>query len=66
MAYTIATSSCFGCKNIFTFNPKFVPSINNQAICKNCIETANKVRKENKMDELKIHPEAYKPQKEDA
>ena len=66
MAYTIATSSCFGCKNIFTFNPKFVPSINNKAICKDCIETANTARKKNGMDKHTIHREAYKPQKEDA
>jgi len=66
MGYMIATGNCLGCKNLFSFNPTYVPSLNDKPICKNCVEAANQAKKKLGMEELTIHPEAYKFQKEDA
>ena len=60
---------CGSCKNTFSFNADFVPSIRDQAgvkqpICKQCIDAANPIRKERGLPEFEVHPQAYEPQDE--
>jgi hypothetical protein len=46
--YVFAMGVCYGCKQVFTFNPVRVPSLTingtRQPICRNCVERANVMR----------------------
>ena len=65
MGYAIVTSACFGCGNIFSYNPHKVPSIrvegDRKPLCRVCVETANPIRVENGLDPINILPGAYDP-----
>ena len=65
MGYALATSSCFGCGRLFSYNPVRVPSIRDphsgekEPVCQSCINIANRIRADKGLDLLVVHPEAY-------
>jgi hypothetical protein len=65
MGYAYATSACFGCGRLFSYNPVRVPSIRHQGdrkpVCETCVERANPERIKNGLDPIVPHPEAYQP-----
>lgn len=65
MGYAFVLGQCGACRRTFTFNPLFVPSLNNIPFCKDCIAKANVVRAEKGLEPLVIHPEAYEPLNEE-
>ena len=77
MGYAMATSACVFCKRIFSYNPMKVPSFRADAnglpdptasrepVCKSCMDAWNARRVANGLHELRIHPEAYLPCREE-
>lgn len=63
MAYFLYTT-CGQCGKAFTCNPHLVPSKNNIAFCKTCVEVANPIRVTNGLEPIKILPGAYEAQSE--
>ncbi len=66
MGYAFVASPCALCSQIFSFNPKKVPSIKRidgvrVAICKDCIEKYNPEREKNGLPPITPDPEAYEP-----
>ncbi|MEK0326432.1 MAG: hypothetical protein QQN63_12085 [Nitrosopumilus sp.] len=65
MGYIMATSACYGCKCIFSYNPQKVPSIRidgvREPVCELCIMAANRQREKLGLDLHVIHSDAYKP-----
>ncbi len=61
MGYMFVVSACFGCRRIITYNPRLVPSLNNEPICLDCVDKANPIRKRNGLPEIVVHPMAYEP-----
>ena len=65
MGYAMVTSSCFGCKQLFSYNPHRVPSIRiegvRKPVCRPCVEMVNPTRETNGLDPIPLHPEAYEP-----
>lgn len=65
MGYIVATSDCFGCGHVITYNPIKVPSIINpktgqrEPICLSCIERCNPLRIQNGLDPITILPGAF-------
>lgn len=64
MGYAFISGNCWVCGTLFSFNPVRVPSIRDsggvrQAICKNCIRLANKMRTEKGMEPLPVPADAY-------
>lgn len=65
MGYVTAFSPCGACKRPFTYNPNYVPSLKGAPFCESCIKAANKIRGENGLEPLLIHPQAYEPLREE-
>jgi hypothetical protein len=66
MGYVFVTSQCFGCKQIFSYNPVRVPSIRDQngerqPICQACVDRANPRRIANGLEPIVPLPGAYEP-----
>lgn len=65
MGYAFATSPCYGCGRVFSFNPVRVPSIlingNREPICLNCVNRANPERIRNGLDPIVPAADAYDP-----
>ncbi len=66
MGYVFMTAGCYACGRIFSFNPVRVPSIRDgdgerQAVCRNCVESANVIRKEKGLEPFSIMNGAYEP-----
>jgi hypothetical protein len=64
MGYAFMTAGCFTCGKLFTFNPMKVPSVrdkNNvrQPVCRDCVESANKIRKTRGLPSFTILDGAY-------
>lgn len=59
MAYMTCLGSCFGCRQLFTFNPTSVPSYQGEPICRACIERVNAKRKAMGLPLWPILPGAY-------
>lgn len=63
MGYALATSHCFGCNRLFTYNPMRVPSINirgsREPVCLACVEAANPKRIANGLAPIVPAPDAY-------
>lgn len=57
--YCVLMGECGSCHKFFSFHPHFVPSVNNVPICKECIDSANPIRVERGLPEIKYHPRAY-------
>lgn len=68
MGYVFATSACYGCKNLFSYNPVKVPSIrvngSREPICRSCVEAVNPVRKEKGLEPIVPLPGAYEAAEE--
>ena len=69
MGYVMVTSACFGCRRIFSYNPKHVPSIPikgvREPICRDCVEFVNPKRVANGLEPIVIRPQAYEPLREE-
>jgi len=67
--YAMVYSPCFGCGQMFGYNPHLVPSIRvngvREPVCRNCLETANKRREANGDKPHPIKPGAYEPIREE-
>jgi hypothetical protein len=65
MGYVMATSACFGCKRLFSYNPVRVPSITidgvRQPVCEACVERVNPMRAKNGLPPIVPLPDAYEP-----
>ena len=63
MGYYFAFGECYGCKQMFSFNPDAVPSIRidgvKQPICRNCVDRANPKRVANGLPPIVPLPGAY-------
>jgi hypothetical protein len=63
MGYAICTGPCFGCGQIFSFNPVRVPSVNvhgdRRPICRTCVERVNPMRIANGLEPIVLLPDAY-------
>jgi len=68
--YVLAHGYCFSCGALFSFNPRWVPSIRpkhdlpREPVCRACVENANTVRAANGLPLIEPHPEAYEPASE--
>ena len=65
MGYALMTSRCFGCNQIFSYNPVHVPSVRvngeRQPICRHCVEVCNPQRVKNGLEPIVPHAQAYEP-----
>jgi hypothetical protein len=67
MGYVFATSPCFGCGQIFSYNPMRVPSIRDpktgsrEPVCKHCVERVNPTRVKNGLEPIVPLSGAYEP-----
>lgn len=65
MGYAMATSTCFGCGRVFSYNPVRVPSIpikgSREPICAACVKIVNPRRIANGLAPIVPHPQAYEP-----
>lgn len=65
MGYMLAMGDCFGCKQVFSFNPELVPSVvvngKREPICRNCVARVNPRRVANGLEPITILPGAYDP-----
>jgi recombinational DNA repair protein (RecF pathway) len=67
MGYALATSHCYGCGRLFSYNPVRVPSLpaavtktgTKEPVCLNCVTAANPRRIANGLAPIVPHPEAY-------
>lgn len=72
MGYCLATSRCYGCRTLMTYNPDLVPSIRvslatgkpdengvKEPVCRACVERVNPMRLKNGLEPIKILPGAY-------
>jgi hypothetical protein len=79
MSWAYATSPCFGCGRVFSYNPIHVPSIRINAngqpavgrlgtrepICEACVTAVNPRRIANGLPPIVPHPDAYEPCREE-
>ena len=61
MGFYTCTSACGQCGRLFCYNPHTVPSLNNVAFCRACMNAANSKRIAMGLDAHPIHPTAYEP-----
>jgi len=71
--YAIAMGPCYGCGQIFGYNPHRVPSIRvgpdelfsptgeRKPICRSCVDRANPVRRANGLEPITVYPDSYEP-----
>lgn len=63
--FAYATSQCFGCKRIFSYNPMRVPSIRingqREPVCLDCVHVCNPARVKNGLAPIVPHKDAYEP-----
>ncbi len=63
MGYAMCHGYCFGCGQLFSFNPVRVPSIriNNdrKPICRSCVDRVNPTRIKNGLAPIMPAPDAY-------
>lgn len=61
--YVFATSSCYGCGQVFVYNPTRVPSVLvrgvREPVCGVCVLRANPVRVKNGLEPIVVLPGAY-------
>ena len=61
MGYMTAMGQCWGCRNLFSFNPDCVPAYRGEPICEYCMQDINEKRKANGLEPFHVHPDAYEP-----
>ena len=63
MGFVICQSPCGACRAVFAYNPMKVPSVLYNgvrvAICRQCVEAANRFRRKRGLEEFTILPGAY-------
>lgn len=64
--YVLAFSSCVCCRNVFSYNPKKVPSTSavtgtREPVCEKCMSYINRKRVTLGIPPLVVHPDAYEP-----
>lgn len=59
MGYMLATGMCWGCGTLIVFNPRTVPSVDNQPVCRACMDEFNRWRQAAGMDPVLIPLDAY-------
>jgi hypothetical protein len=59
--YMMLIAECFACGRLMTCNPNRVPSVQNQPICKECMEEVNRLRVEAGMETFFVPDDAYEP-----
>ena len=63
MGYYFAFGECYGCKQMFSFNPDLVPSIRingvKEPICQSCVERVNPQRIANGLEPIRPMAGAY-------
>jgi len=59
MGYVMVMSECGQCKKLFSYNPHKVPSLNNVAFCKECVDAANPIRVKNGLPAITYSKDAY-------
>jgi hypothetical protein len=62
--FVLAYGACIGCKRVFGFNPKRVPSCSGltgkrEPICQQCVERVNPIRIANGLEPIRPAPDAY-------
>lgn len=62
MGYMTAMGTCFGCKRLFSFNPRSVPSFKGEPICGTCIAIVNAKRKASGLPLWPVAKDAYEPE----
>ena len=66
MGYMTAMGGCYGCKQLFSFNPERVPSItvngSKEPICAECVKRVNPLRAANGLPPIVPLPGAYQAQ----
>jgi hypothetical protein len=60
--YMMVMAPCLVCRKVFASNPTYVPSLNNEPVCRDCMEEGNRQRIANGDQPHPIHPLAYEPQ----
>lgn len=65
MAWLSVIGDCVICGIRFSFNADRVPSVRidgqREPVCRDCINRANEVRKEQGIDPIYVFPDAYEP-----
>lgn len=65
MGYITVLSACYGCKQLFTYNPARVPSIRinglREPVCAACVARVNPERIARGLDPIVPLPGAYEP-----
>ena len=63
MGYVSVLAPCFGCGQLFSFNPVRVPSIRiggeRMPVCQTCVDRVNPKRRANGLDDIVPLPGAY-------
>ncbi len=59
--YMMLHADCFLCHRLFSSNPNRVPSVNNEPICRECIEAVNRARKAKGIPAFPVPSDAYDP-----
>lgn len=65
--FVLATSACFFCRRLFSYNPRWVPSTppewhpTREPVCQDCMASINRKRTAAGVPPFPIHPEAYEP-----
>jgi hypothetical protein len=61
MGYVTGFGPCYLCTRPFHFNPRNVPSVKGEPICRSCIEAVNQKIRELGKPAFEIHTDAYDP-----
>ena len=65
MGYAMMHARCFGCGEVFAFNPRRVPSISiegdRKPVCRDCVAFVNPQREMLGLPPIVPHPDAYEP-----
>lgn len=59
MGYITVTGICLSCKKLFCFHPSKIPSLKGEPICKECVDSANRMRKKMGLPLITYANDAY-------
>lgn len=62
MGFMMLYAPCLVCKRPFGSNASYVPSLNNEPVCRACMEWGNAERVAQGLTPHPIHPLAYEPE----
>ncbi len=61
MSFVMAMAPFYGCGQVFSFNPRLVPSVNGEPLCRTCMTRINGYRTEQGLPPIRTVAEAYAP-----